>query len=224
MITSVRVVVPAHDEERLIDACLSTLQIAAEAVDVPVSVLVVLDACSDATASICADHGVPAVAVPWRNVGAARSVGFAGTPDAPDLWLATTDADTRVSPAWLASQLLLADGGADAVLGVVDVDEWSSHPPGTPVAFARLYDGTAPDAVDPHRHVHGANLGLRASAYRRVGGFAPLEVGEDHDLARRLDRDPALTVVRSTAVRAVTSARRDPRAAGGFGDLLATLV
>ncbi|HEY5334576.1 MAG TPA: glycosyltransferase [Mycobacteriales bacterium] len=224
MITSVRVVVPAHDEERLIGACLAALRTAADLVDVPVAVLVVLDDCSDATASICADHDVRTIAVPWRNVGAARSIGFAGTPDASDLWLATTDADTRVSPEWLATQLLLADDGADAVLGVVDVDEWSAHSPGTRVAFGRLYDGTAPGTLDPHRHVHGANLGLRASTYRRVGGFAPLLVGEDHDLARRLDLDPTLTVARSTAVRATTSARSDPRAAGGFGDLLATLV
>lgn len=224
MITAMRVMVPAHDEERLIGACLTALRTAADNVAVPVSVLVVLDACSDATGSICADVEARTIAVPWRNVGAARAIGFAGTPDLSDLWLSTTDADTRVSPEWLATQLLLADGGADAVLGVVDVDEWAPHPAGTPVAFARLYDGTAPGTVRPHRHVHGANLGLRASAYRRVGGFAPLVVGEDHDLVRRLDADPTLTVVRSTAVRATTSARRDPRAAGGFGDLLTTLV
>jgi glycosyltransferase involved in cell wall biosynthesis len=224
VITAVRVVVPAHDEERRIGSCLRALRTAADRARVRVDVVVVLDACSDATDAICAGHAARTIAVPWRNVGAARAIGFAGTPDTSDLWLATTDADTQVAPDWLDAQLRLADAGADAVLGVVDVDGWSAHPPGTRLAFARLYEGTEPGSAGPHRHVHGANLGVRASTYRRVGGFSPLPVGEDHDLARRLDLDPTLTVVRSTAVRATTSARRDPRAAGGFGDLLSTLA
>lgn len=223
MIRAVRVVVPAHDEERLIEACLTSLRAAVDRVPLPVDVVVVLDACSDATASICAAHGARTGAVPWRNVGAARGFGFAGTPPDPDLWLATTDADTRVAADWLSAQVRLADEGADAVLGVVDVDDWSAHRPETEAAFRRLYRGTAPGSVRAHRHVHGASFGVRASAYRRSGGFAALAVGEDRDLARRLDADPAARVVRSTAVRATTSARRDPRAAGGFGDLLASL-
>ncbi|HEX7356053.1 MAG TPA: glycosyltransferase family 2 protein [Mycobacteriales bacterium] len=222
MISAVRVVVPAHDEEALIDGCLAALGTAAAQVPVPVDVLVVLDACSDATASVCARHGARTVSVPWRNVGAARAFGFAGAQE-PDVWLATTDADSRVAPDWLTAQLHLADSGADAVLGVIDVDDWSAHRPGIREAFLRLYDGTERGRTGQHRHVHGASLGVRASAYRRVGGFAPLAVGEDRDLADRLDAEPGLTVVRSTAVRATTSARRNPRAAGGFGDLLAAL-
>ncbi|MGH3745413.1 MAG: glycosyltransferase [Mycobacteriales bacterium] len=224
MISAVRVVVPAHDEERLIEGCLISLQAAADRVPVPVDVVVVLDACSDGTASVCAGHGARTVAVPWRNVGAARAFGFVGAPDAPDLWLTTTDADTRVAPDWLSAQVRLADAGADAVLGVIDVDDWSAQPRGTDAAFHRLYQGTARGATSPHRHVHGASFGVRASSYRRAGGFAPLAVGEDHDLARRLEADPDVAVIRSTAVRATTSARRDPRATGGFGDLLATLT
>lgn len=224
MITAVRVVVPANDEEQLIEGCLTALRAAAEGIDLPVAVVVVLDACSDDTASICARHGARTIAVSWRNVGAARAIGFAGVPDTPDLWLTTTDADTRVAHDWLAAQVRLADDGADAVLGVIDVDDWSPQPPGTATAFARSYDGTVRGSAAAHRHVHGASFGVRASAYRRAGGFAPLAVGEDHDLARRLEAAPDVTVIRSTAVRATTSARRDPRAVGGFGDLLATLT
>jgi cellulose synthase/poly-beta-1,6-N-acetylglucosamine synthase-like glycosyltransferase len=223
VITAVRVVIPAHDEEQLIEGCLVALHGAASNVDVPVDVLVVLDDCSDATAAVCARLAARTVAVPWRNVGAARSFGFAGVPDRTDLWLASTDADTRVAPDWLTSQLHLADAGADAVLGVIDVDDWTAHPPEVRGAFHRLYAGTSPGAAATHRHIHGANLGVRASAYRRAGGFAPLALAEDHDLVGRLDLDPAVSVVRTTAVRATTSARRDPRASGGFGDLLASL-
>lgn len=224
MITAVQVVVPAHDEEQLIGECLTALRTATGRVDVPVTVTVVLDACSDDTASICARHGAGTIAVRWRNVGAARASGFAGARNTPDLWLTTTDADTQVDPDWLAAQIRLADGGADVVLGVIDVEDWSPQPPGTAAAFVQLYDGTIRGSTGPHRHVHGASFGVRASTYRRAGGFAPMAVGEDHDLARRLEAAPDVTLIRSTAVRATTSARRDPRAAGGFGDLLATLT
>ena len=37
-----------------------------------------------------------------------------------------------------------------------------------------------------HPHVHGANLGVRADAYLRAGGWADLRTAEDHDLWRRL--------------------------------------
>jgi hypothetical protein len=40
-------------------------------------------------------------------------------------WLAFTDADSRVSPGWLAAQLVL---DADAVCGSIAVDDWSDHP------------------------------------------------------------------------------------------------
>lgn len=223
MITAVHVVVPAHDEETLIGACLSALGTAAARVPVPVTVHVVLDACTDRTAEVCASYRVEATALDARNVGAARAAGFAAVPAAPGLWLATTDADTRVPPDWLSVQLALADAGADAVLGVVDVDDWSDHPVATRQAFLGLYADAAPGTSRPHPHVHGANLGVRATAYRRAGGFRPVPVGEDRDLAARLDADPGCRVVRSVAVRAVTSARRDARAQGGFGDLLATL-
>jgi hypothetical protein len=49
VIRAAGVVVPAHDEQTLLPACLAALRHAAEAVSVPVHLLVVADACSDRT-------------------------------------------------------------------------------------------------------------------------------------------------------------------------------
>ena len=38
----------------------------------------------------------------------------------------------------------------------------------------------------PHSHVHGANLGFRASAYLTAGGFPPVPTAEDHALVAAL--------------------------------------
>ena len=73
-----------------------------------------------------------------------------------------------------------------------------------------------------HRHIHGANIGISARAYRQLGGFDPLPVHEDVHLVRRA-QEAGLTVAWSTAAPVTTSARRTARAPGGFaGHLSAT--
>ncbi|RYZ12078.1 MAG: glycosyltransferase family 2 protein, partial [Comamonadaceae bacterium] len=163
------VVVPAHDEEEHIGATLSALRLAAEHPDLmgePVLLLVVLDSCTDSTAAIVAAHGVASLSVDARNVGMARGAGADLLLERGVRWLAFTDADTLVSPAWLARQLELQ---ADVVCGSIGVDDWSAHGDQADLIcrhFARTYTDAG-----GHRHVHGANLGVSATAYRRAGGF-----------------------------------------------------
>jgi hypothetical protein len=76
---------------------------------------------------------------------------------------------------------------------------------------------------DPHRHVHGASLGISTTAYRAVGGFAPRPTGEDVTLVAALDR-AGHRVVRDRAQPVVTSARSDGRAPDGFAEHLRTLA
>lgn len=228
----VGVAVPAHDEESLVGACLGALAVAAahpEIAGLPVDVLVVADSCTDATVARARARGVDALEIRERNVGRARAAGFAallasrpvGHPST--CWLATTDADSQVAPDWLAAQVRLARGGADATFGVVDVEDWDGCPPMTPARFAAGYAGSALDSPGPHPHVHGATMGLRADAYLRIGGMPTLAVGEDHELARRLTALGDLRVVRTTAVRVTTSARLVSRVRGGFADYLRAL-
>jgi hypothetical protein len=70
------------------------------------------------------------------------------------------------------------------------------------------------DAVHPH--VHGANLGVRGSAYLDVGGFPPVAADEDRALVAALVRSGAV-VLRTPAGPVLTSARRVARARAGLG-------
>ncbi|HHU44106.1 MAG TPA: glycosyl transferase, partial [Actinomycetales bacterium] len=70
-VTRVVVVIPAHDEREGIRACVDSVLAAAAEVDVPVTVRVVLDTCTDGTGEHVPD-GVETRTVAVRNVGAAR--------------------------------------------------------------------------------------------------------------------------------------------------------
>lgn len=208
------VVIPVHNEEALLARCLASI-LAASSADAlageTVRTVVVLDACTDRSASIARSFGVATLALQVRNVGMARAAGAQYLLADGARWLAFTDADSRVSRGWLAAQLALQ---ADAVCGSVCIDDWSGHPQHVRDYFREMYVD-----ADGHRHVHGANLGVSAQAYLRAGGFAPLACSEDVALVERLQEIGA-QVVWSAAPRVVTSARVMSRARGGFGDTL----
>ena len=219
------VVVPAHDEEELLPACLAALRSAAGTAGVPVRLLVVADACTDETAAVAAAAGAEVLRIRARNVGVARTAGMArllrrmaGT-DPAVTWLATTDADTVVPPGWLRRQLGYADQGWDVVLGTVTVTDWTDHPPHAAAVFAAMYGF----GEGPHPHVHGANLGIRASAYLAAGGFQPLRTAEDHALIAAAT-GAGCQVLQASDVTVVTSARRQARAPRGFSHALRALT
>jgi hypothetical protein len=223
----VGVVVPARDEAQLLPGCLDALAVAAararDECAVAVDVLVVLDSCADDSAEVVRSRPwARSVEILAGTVGRARAVGIADVVaehrDVPAdrLWLATTDADSRVPADWLVRQLELASAGADVVLGTVEVDDWSDHPP---YVEQRWRAGYHPH--DGHGHVHGANVGLRADAYLEAGGFATLDRDEDVALVAALAHRP---VVRTGAIPVLTSARTAGRASGGFADFLAGLA
>ena len=214
----IAIVIPAHDEAETIDACLlAALEAAghAELNDEPVEIVLVLDACRDATARIAATHPqVRRLEVDFRNVGQARAAGAEHALATGARWLAFTDADTVVSPRWLVHQLALQ---ADAVCGSVGVDDWSPH--GDDANFLQgRFRATYTDA-DGHPHIHGANLGVSADAYRLVGGFEALACSEDVALVRALQAAGA-SIAWSALPRVTTSARHQTRVRGGFGDAL----
>jgi glycosyltransferase involved in cell wall biosynthesis len=227
VIETVGVVVPAHNEETLLPACLAALRRAARQASVPVRVLVAADSCTDRTAAVARAHGALVLSLGARRVGAARAAGMAELlrliagvgQDLAAIWLATTDADTVVPASWLRRQVAHADRGWDVVLGTVTVADWSEHPPQVPAAFAARYES----GDRPHPHVHGANIGIRASAYRAAGGFAPLRSAEDHALVAAA-AEAGCSVLRADDVAVETSARRHARAPHGFSHLLRTLA
>ncbi|MCC7682968.1 glycosyltransferase family 2 protein [Janthinobacterium sp. FW305-128] len=223
------VVVPVHDEEACLDACLEALRLAVTCPRLSgeaVCIVIVLDACSDQSQRIVLTHAMQTdlrwrldcIAVNVRNVGSARAAGAQELLQRGARWLAFTDADTRVSPSWLSTQLGL---NADAVCGTVAVDDWSPHGDNAGALLAH-FSRTYTDA-DGHRHIHGANFGVCASAYLRAGGFAPLACSEDVAMVAALQACGA-HIAWSAAPRVTTSARRHARARGGFGDTLQQVV
>jgi glycosyltransferase involved in cell wall biosynthesis len=223
VIERVGVVIPAHNEEVLLPACLNSILRAAAAVDVPVRIVVVLDRCTDQSRAVAHRYRVvQAIDVIAGKVGVARAAGtkavlaWASHSRPEHVWLATTDADTTVPPDWLRRQLELASRGWEVFVGTVGVSDWKDHPP----EVADRWRGSYRD-IDHHPHVHGANFGCTARAYLDAGGWSPLAVDEDVAL---LDALRSRRVVRSAVPRVTTSARRDPRARGGFGDTLQELA
>ena len=211
------VVIPAHDEERSIGTCLESVLRAAGHRDLmgeQVEVWVVLDGCSDRTASIASRHPVRTATVDLRNVGAARATGAELALAGGARWLAFTDADSHVAPDWIVRQLEL---GADVVCGTVAVDDWSDHR--HRAGPLRDHFRATYQDVDGHAHIHGANLGVSAAAYRRAGGFMALATSEDVALIRALEKSGA-RIAWSAAPRVVTSARRVARAPLGFAAAL----
>jgi glycosyltransferase involved in cell wall biosynthesis len=209
------IIIPAHNEAAHIGACVTAARRAAshhQLLGEEVCVIVVADHCTDDTARVAAELGADVMCVNARNVGVARARGAERALALGARWLAFTDADSTVADDWLVQQL---DCCADAVCGVISVLDWSPHQEAVREHFGRTYTD-----ADGHRHIHGANLGVSAHAYLRVGGFEPLEVSEDVALVQALVAAGAF-IAWSASPRVVTSARTDFRAKKGFG---ATLV
>ena len=214
LIEAALVVVPARDEQMLLGACLDAVALAAEQVDVPVMTVVVLDRCTDGTETVLHGRDVISIRTTVGCVGGARAAGVReglgrlSATRAARVWVVNTDADSVVPQRWFTHHLDQADGGADLLLGTVDVA-------GAPVGLVSAWL-TSYTAADGHPHVHGANLGVRASAYHRAGGFESVAVHEDVRLATAVSADPAAVVLRSAAAPVVTSGRLVARAPGGF--------
>ena len=219
------VVVPAHNENADLPACLRAVLTAAVCVPIPVTVIVVLDANDDNSIELAGQYGpdVHFVSVDARNVGAARAVGFGYgrslCADGDECWYATTDADSRVDPGWLIRQLEL---GVDMVLGVVRVADWRQRSARLADRYLRAYRAGESAEDGEHAHIHGANMGFSARAYWRVGGFRTLASGEDVDLVERFEA-AGYRIHRDTELSVITSARIQGRAPDGFADYLSQL-
>ena len=221
------VLIPACNEQELLPRCLYSVLRACEGLprSVSANIVVAVDRSRDETARIA--RGLlrgkgQVVELDAGCVGVARAMaaqaalaGCAGP--LRQCWLANTDADCVVPEDWLLDQLALAETGVEAVTGTVDVDHFGEHGTGVEGRFRETYvihaDGT-------HPHVHGANLGVRADAYLRAGGWNPLTTAEDHDLWNRIGMHGCQRVTMGQ-LKVVTSGRRVGRAPGGFAEALA---
>lgn len=211
------VIVPAHNEEAVVAQCIESLLVAAQHAALggeEVCVVIVLDQCTDGTQRVVGRYPVQSLVVSHCNVGRTRAAGADWLIAQGARWLAFTDADTLVPPTWLVDQLRFR---TDAVCGTVQIDDWSLHGEEVRARYDSLYT-----PIEGHKHVHGANMGVCAQAYQRVGGFRPLKAHEDVHLVA--DLNEAGASITWTSVNCVTtSARLECRCREGFGDYLRSL-
>ncbi|MBB2975251.1 glycosyltransferase involved in cell wall biosynthesis [Microbacterium endophyticum] len=213
------IVVPVHDEEMLLAACLDSIETAISSVDIPCEVRVVLDACSDGSADIAAQHPFVTMSIAANAVGVARARGiasalsvFSGLPSR-QIWIANTDADSTVPKNWLTTQLELAASGTDVVVGTVRPD-FNDLAPNHQDLWLRTHLPGAPNG-----HVHGANLGVRASTYLAARGFSGSAEHEDVRLVESC-RQVGATVTASDTAEVSTSGRFTGRTPGGYAGYL----
>jgi cellulose synthase/poly-beta-1,6-N-acetylglucosamine synthase-like glycosyltransferase len=227
-ITHIVVAVPARDEADTVADCLASIDAAAASAGVPILVVVAADSCTDNTVARARAMAAGFIALEvisgsWAGAGAARAAAVTTGLNltrgvAESIWIANTDADTVVPEGWFVEQLRLASH-FDAVAGVVDLDPLATCP-----HLLNRFRSTYQLDGGTHRHVHGANLGVRCDAYLDVGGWCPNTlVGEDHRLWNRL-KAQGHDVIQCTHVRVTTSARVRSRVEGGFATDLRALA
>jgi GT2 family glycosyltransferase len=227
LIRRLAVIVPAANEEQHIASCLASIGAARahlsrrRADGVQVQVFVVLDGCRDQTATIVGRFpGVRSVVIGAGRVGAARHAGalaaIGGGPPAREVWLANTDADCAVPHDWLTFMVAESRRDTRVVLGTV------LPGPGLPAGLKKAWLSRH-HLRENHPHVHGANFGIRADTYLTLGGWQPLALGEDVDLAGRAAAAGHLRIVRTASIPVVTSSRTAARAPGGFASYLTAL-
>lgn len=226
--SSVVVVVPARNEEKRLGACLGALGAATHRLRsvndrLPVRIVLVLDRCTDRTAVVAARWPIVDVVVTDHGrVGAARAAGIAHAVDAAErdvdaMWIANTDADSRVPVDWLQTHLKHARMGADLLLGMVKPN------PAEVDRYSLLAWHDRHDFNDGHGHVHGANMGVRGGTYTAAGGFPDVAVDEDVALAGTI-RGLGGRVISTPDSPVITSSRLSGRTPGGMAAYLRGLA
>jgi glycosyltransferase involved in cell wall biosynthesis len=215
------VVVPVRNEEQLLDASLSALSAAvatASSAHIHTEVRVVLDQCTDSSAQIANRFPFTTLTSAAGRVGAARALGVShaletlSTTPIDRIWIANSDADSRV-PHWWLTHFQQISLSADVCVGTVrpDFDDLS---PSQRALWLRTHR-----RGHPNGHVHGANLGLSAHAYLTAEGFAPIAEHEDVDLVARCGNHGAV-IIASDEAEVLTSGRRTGRTPGGYARYL----
>jgi len=238
------VVVPARDEAQRIGACLLALARQRGVTPEGYEVIAVLDGCRDATADVVSEveDSEPYLRVhvialaDSQGVGRARRTGM-------DLacarllslgrhqgLIASTDADSVVADDWLACQLALAQRGARAIGGHIElhphelsglaVEALREREHRAAARMRAVLEHAQPAVNTEHHQFSGASLALTAETYRRCGGLPVRAALEDEALEQALQAR-GVPIHRSRSVRVSTSARTDGRAPRGLARDLA---
>ena len=233
ILTDIAICVPVRNEVADLPRLFTALDRLERQAGKVVEVCLLLDGCSDGSAALAAAYRerstyrvlVDEVAASPANAGLARHrammLGLVAL-DGGDGLLLTTDADSRPAPGWLGA-MTAALHRAEVVAG--RIVRTGSRPSllqdrvetyyDALFALRRRLDPVPWEAAHTHHHTGGANMGIRAEAYRALGGFAPVPSGEDARLVDDAAR-AGLRVRRDAASMVHTSDRRIGRAGAGL--------
>jgi rSAM/selenodomain-associated transferase 2 len=193
------VIIPTLDAATTLPATLAALEPARDG-GLLGEVLVVDGGSADATVQIAADWGARVLVAP-RGRGSQLSAGGAAT--AGD-WLLFLHADTRLAPGWAAAaRAFMARPGSGERAAV----------------FHLALDDADPRArrIERLANWRGRALGLpygdqglliARAFYRNLGGYRPLPLMEDVDLARRIGRR-RIVLLEAEAMTSAARYRRD---------------
>ncbi len=178
----VSVVIPAHNEERYIGACLAHIR--ASAAPHPCEVIVVDNASTDRTAAIAREAGVRVVPEPQKGTNHARQRGLlAATGDL----VAFIDADVLLPREWFAAAVSAFAAHPEAVAASGPCEYYDLSP------FNRWVTGRWNDAAHisgflTGAQVMGGNVILRRQIFLDAGGFDTSRTfyGDDVDTGKRL--------------------------------------
>ena len=176
------IIIPAFNEERLIERCLHSIAVSLAANLTPgfTSEIIVVDNNStDRTGKLARQAGALVVFETINQIGRARNAGAA---QATGDWLLFLDADSLLSPRLLADILRAIEEGKSVGCGC------TLHMPGIPWwANAILQMWIAASIL--FRWASGAMLVCRSDAFRDVGGFTQdLYAAEEIRLSKQLKR------------------------------------
>jgi cellulose synthase/poly-beta-1,6-N-acetylglucosamine synthase-like glycosyltransferase len=217
------VAIPVRDEEERLPACLRALAQQRDQRGQPipptlVRIVVFANNCTDQSASLARRLGeylsldVRVVEASFPPAAAHAGNARRASMDIAEAWLEeggesggvimTTDADSQVSPNWIAENLVAFEAGAEAVLGRIDLDGEGKFLPEALHRRGELedtYEGLLTELswlLDPLEHnpwphhatISGASLGISRMAYCRVGRLPRVPLGEDKALIALLSR------------------------------------
>jgi cellulose synthase/poly-beta-1,6-N-acetylglucosamine synthase-like glycosyltransferase len=248
------VAIPVKNEAERLPACLAALADQRDRLGRPVDreafgIVVFANNCTDGSGDLARALGNE-LSLPLRVVEISLMPGAAhagnarrGAMDAALDWLAersatggvilTTDADSRVSPDWIASNLAAIRAGADMVLGQIRLDgdgdllPEALHRRGQleseyEALLTELTAHVDPLPYDPwprHATISGASVAITRKIYEEVGGLPRVPLGEDKALVAALIRIDA-RIRHAPEVSVMTSGRCYGRAPGGVADTL----
>ncbi|HVJ83911.1 MAG TPA: glycosyltransferase [Planctomycetia bacterium] len=173
------IVIPAWNEESVLDPTLAAVAAARAALDIPSEVIVVDDASADRTADIARVCGARVISVNLRQIAAVRNAGAKAA--AGDMFL-FVDADTLVTPEAVRAAVEAVRAGA---VGGGCAIRYSGRLP----LYLRLFIPSEVWLARRFRLAFGCFLFCTRAAFEAVGGFdSSLFATEEVTLSQALGR------------------------------------